>query len=790
MRQNLPNVALFVVLAVAVIGGGYYVEKTFFPKPPPPPRLPARETIAALTGGVVYPTNPATAWPSRGEPEVTPVAAKPQEPVAAPPAPAPAKPSAAPTLIALGDDSFFTRYRLTTRGGSVQQVTLREFFEANRLGRAVTRPDGTPQQLRLIPGVARPRDAGKLIEPDGGFVPELPPGKVADPDALAAPSYALLHYPSEDDPLRQPNAATAMNDKYPSPELGEREWAVAEDATDPEGNRRVAFETTLASPYFLKLRKVFTLKPSDYHAGFAVEIEALPGRKPHAGRFRYQIAGPRGVPIEGEWYTQTYRNVFVGKLTSGDAARRTVEDALTINNAHGGVAVPRGTDVITYAAVGNQYFASALAPDPEQPRAFREQMLEYVRPSREPEEWDTPTRQFLADVSFRAVSYEIDPAPGEKIVHKYLIYTGPMKVRLLKQVVGKAVAGKPTPDPVRPELVDFYTEDLTLRTLTDYQSTNFIGRVAGSIGWSDVVIASTNVMHGFLGFLHRYAPSWGLDIILLTITVRLLLFPFSRRQQASMAAMQEKQARLKPEMDKLAEKFKDDPTRLQQEKTKLMFQNGVNPLSAMGGCLLLFAQMPIFMGLYFCLQESVFFRLQQFLWVPNLAAPDMTLWWTEGIPYVSTPSSLGGMTYLGPFLNVLPLVAVTLIFVQQYITMPVAQDEQQEMQQKMMKFMVVIMAVFFYKVAAGLCIYFICSTSWAIAERKLIKKPVPKLAPVVTADLATARRKESASAPPATGFMARMRAKLEETQRLADEQAKRQIRNKPLPDDGRKRKKK
>ena len=779
MRQHIPNVALFLALAAVVLGGGYYVEKTFFPKPappPPPPVMPGREAVAAIAGGVVFPTEPANTLKRLGPPDAPAVAETPKPQGVTPPKPVtpPASPKPAPTLVALGDDTFFTRYLLTTRGGSVQQVTLREFYEANRLGREVVAPDGEPQPMRLIPGVARPHDAGTLIEPNGGTIPELAPGK-ADPASLAAPSYTLLHYPSQDDPLRRPNSA---DDKFPSPELAERDWVIAEDARGEDGTHRVAFETTLGAPYFLKLRKVFTLSAGDYHAGFSVEIEALPGRKPRSGRFRYQIAGPRGVPIEGEWYAQTYRNVFVGTSTPTGGMRRKVDDALAIQNAHGGLAVPRGNDIISYAAVGNQFFASALAPDPEQSREFRAGMLEYARPTREPEPWDAPTRLFLADVTFRAVSYELDPAPSEKIVHKYLIYSGPMKVRLLKQVVGRALKGKPTPDPVRPELVDFYTNDLTLQTLTDYQSPTFIGRFASSIGWSDVVIAFTNVMHGVLGFLHRTVPSWGVDIMLLTVMVRMLLFLPSRRQQAAMIAMQEKQARMKPEMDKLAEKYKDDPSRLQQEKTKLMFQNGVNPLSAMGGCLLLFAQMPIFMGLYFCLQESVFFRLEQFLWIPNLAAPDMTLWWGEAIPYISVPASLGGMTYLGPYLNVLPLVAVSLIFIQQYITMPVAQDEQQEMQQKMMKFMVVIMAVFFYKVAAGLCIYFICSTGWAIAERKLIKKPVPKLKPVVTAE----SRPGAPGAPPATGFMARMRAKVEEAQRLADEQAKRQIRNKPMPD--------
>ena len=775
MRQNLPNVALFLVLAVALVGGGYYIEKTFFPPPPAKPVLPPRETVQALTGAFVVDTAPLADWRPTTRPPEPP---RPVVPAAPAPAVVPPKPSAPPELIGLGTESSFLKVLLTTRGGAVQQVTLTRFDEANRLGREVKRPDGSPQPMRLIPGVSRPRDATTLVEPNGGTFPDLMPGKVADPAVLSDASYVLLHYLSEDDPLR-PADADRSNDRYPSPELGDRTWTVAANDQTPDGGQRVVFETMLAAPYFLKLRKTYTLAPGDYHLGFTIDIEALPGRKPREGKFRYQVVGPRGLPVEGEWYAQTFRNVFVGSVNERGAARRTVEDALTIHNQAGGTAVPKGAGLFTYAAVGTQYFASALAIDDTQPAAVRADMWDYVRPSREPKPWDNLAQLFLADVTFRAVSYPLDLAAGESKTHKYLIYNGPMKVRLLEQVVGRPlIAGGKDPDPAAPAVVDRYLDNLTLRTLTDYQSPNVFGRIAASIYWSDVVIAFTNIMHGLLGFLHRYVPVWGVDIIMLTVMVRLLLFVPSRKQQASMALMQEKQRVMKPEMDALAEKFKDDPARLQQEKTKLMFRHGVNPLSAMGGCLLLFAQMPIFMGLYFCLQESVFFRLEPFLWFPNLAAPDMTVWWTENIPWVSLPENLGGTIYLGPFLNILPLIAVGLIFLQQYITMPPPTDEQQAMQQKMMKFMVIFMAVFFYKVPAGLCVYFICSTSWAIAERKLIKKPDVKFPPPDANPNGPSGSGPVAPTAP-TGLMGRMRAKMEEMQRQADEQAKRQIRNTP-----------
>ena len=78
---------------------------------------------------------------------------------------------------------------------------------------------------------------------------------------------------------------------------------------------------------------------------------------------------------------------------------------------------------------------------------------------------------------------------------------------------------------------------------------------------------------------------------------------------------------------------------------------------------------------------------------------------------------------LGPYLNVFPLITVCLFLVTQKMTMPEPTNEQGAMQQKMMKYMTMFMGLMFYKVASGLCLYFIASSLWGIAERKLLPKP-------------------------------------------------------------------
>src|SRR5205085_5740278 len=99
----------------------------------------------------------------------------------------------------------------------------------------------------------------------------------------------------------------------------------------------------------------------------------------------------------------------------------------------------------------------------------------------------------------------------------------------------------------------------------------------------------------------------------------------------------------------------------------------------------------------------------------------MFLNWTSAMPQFIV-TGIG----LGPYLNILPLVTIGLFIWQQKMFMPPAADEQAEMQQKVMKYMMIVMGFMFYKVAAGLCLYFIASSLRGLAARTPInKQPAP-----------------------------------------------------------------
>jgi YidC/Oxa1 family membrane protein insertase len=150
----------------------------------------------------------------------------------------------------------------------------------------------------------------------------------------------------------------------------------------------------------------------------------------------------------------------------------------------------------------------------------------------------------------------------------------------------------------------------------------------------------------------------------------------------------------------------------------------------MAGCLPVFLQIPIFIGLYRAVSIDIKLRQQPLLpgvpWCSNLAGPDQLLDWSHWMPDFIAGMGTG---WFGPFLNILPLVTVTLFVIQQKVLMPKATDEQMQMQQTMMMYMTLFMGVLFFKVPAGLCIYFITSSLWSLVERQLVKRTIPPIQP-------------------------------------------------------------
>jgi YidC/Oxa1 family membrane protein insertase len=201
-----------------------------------------------------------------------------------------------------------------------------------------------------------------------------------------------------------------------------------------------------------------------------------------------------------------------------------------------------------------------------------------------------------------------------------------------------------------------------------------------------------------LHFFHGFTGSYGIDIILLTVLIKLLMAPLTHKSFVSMKQMQ----KLQPQMERLKEKYKDDKEKLNKEIMELYRRNGVNPL---GGCLPMVLQFPVFIGLYNALSTPIELRHASFLWIKDLSRPD----------WESLPFTLGSW-HLG--VPVLTILMGASMFIQQWMT-PSAGDPNQR---KMMLMMPLIFTFMFVSFPAGLTVYWLVNNILTIGQQYWINR--------------------------------------------------------------------
>jgi len=448
--------------------------------------------------------------------------------------------------------------------------------------------------------------------------------------------------------------------------------------------QELSFQTTLRpdpdGPAVLVTKTYRLMKNRD-----AVDVDLtfeLPEDEPRAAEFVYRLDGPSGIPIEGEWYTYTFRNAYFGKR-QGETITVETHSALEVAKNPGeytNTSLP-----LAFGGVENQYFATFLKPlAPADP--LSEALMTTVQVD--------PNEQKKADVAVDLVSNPLQLEPGQAATHVYTLY-----------------AGAKTDEDLEP----FGAQELAIyRQVGRVPIIGFLFDILWAIINPIVAVLSKFVITPLLGGVYALTAtisgwfggargSYGIAIILLTLVVRMGMFPLSRKQAASAKRMQE----LQPEMMQLREKYKDDKERMAQETFALYRKYGINPF---GGCLPVFIQIPIFMTLWRTLNVSVALRQAEFLWIENLAAPDMLFKLPFTIPF------------LGPYFNLLPILVIALFFLQMKLFTPPPSSPEQATQQQVMKVMMVFMMLMFYRVPSGLALYFITSSLWSVSERLLLPK--------------------------------------------------------------------
>ena len=196
-----------------------------------------------------------------------------------------------------------------------------------------------------------------------------------------------------------------------------------------------------------------------------------------------------------------------------------------------------------------------------------------------------------------------------------------------------------------------------------------------------------------LHFCHNFTGSYGIDIILLTILIKVLMAPLTHKSFVSMKQMQ----KLAPQMERLKEKYSQDKEKLNKEIMELYRRNGVNPL---GGCLPMVFQFPVFIGLYNALSTPIELRHAPFLWIKDLSRPD----------WQSLPFTVGDWHLGVPVLTVLMGASM---FLQQWMT-PTAGDPNQR---KMMLMMPLMFTFMFVSFPAGLTVYWLVNNLLSIGQQ-------------------------------------------------------------------------
>ncbi len=277
------------------------------------------------------------------------------------------------------------------------------------------------------------------------------------------------------------------------------------------------------------------------------------------------------------------------------------------------------------------------------------------------------------------------------------------------------------------------------------------------LGWSIFRWINTGIIIPVFSFLGRFISNYGIIILLLTIFIKLILFPLTYKSYKSQAVMRV----LAPEVAAINEKYPGQENALtRQQKTMALYSKaGANPMS---GCLPMLLQMPILFAMFSFFPSAIELRGQSFLWAHDLSAPDAIISWTGNIPLVTQ--------YFGNHISLFCLLMTATNIIYTYLN---TQNQSNAMpgMKWMMYLMPVFFMIFFNNYAAGLSYYYFLSLLITIIQtyafRFIIKEEDVKKK---MAEAAKKPKKKS-------GFMARLEEMQKQQQAMLREQQRQQKNN-------------
>lgn len=225
------------------------------------------------------------------------------------------------------------------------------------------------------------------------------------------------------------------------------------------------------------------------------------------------------------------------------------------------------------------------------------------------------------------------------------------------------------------------------------------------------------VLLWILEFFHSIINNWGLSIIALSVFMRLFTFPISRYGVKQQKIFQEKQAELKPLIDEINKKYKDNSEQSYHETMKLYKENNFSPFSSFKGCLWILVQLPIFIALFQILSHAQNIRGASFLWIQDLSEPERLFPFGITIPIV------------GDWFNLLP---IAMCFVQvlqaRMMTKTKGKGATKEKTKRSagLYILPLSMMILFYQFASGLLLYWTATNICQVFEQWIINKRMEK----------------------------------------------------------------
>ena len=214
-----------------------------------------------------------------------------------------------------------------------------------------------------------------------------------------------------------------------------------------------------------------------------------------------------------------------------------------------------------------------------------------------------------------------------------------------------------------------------------------------------------SILKWCMELIYKIIPNWGVSIIILTILIKILLFPLTKKSSMGTLKMQE----LQPKIQEIQDKYKEQPDKLNMEMSKLYKESGYNPLS---GCLPLLLQFPLIFAMYNLFNNYFEFRGAMFIpgWIPDLSIGDI----------VPLP---GNLPVLGSQIHLLPIIYLASQLLFGKITQSSAAAGGNNTQMKIMMYGMPIMFFFiFYNAPAGLLLYWTVSNILQLFQQMIINR--------------------------------------------------------------------